>query len=94
MSKTVTFRDVEKLWEITVKKEFLKKCKTPTKHSVMKLFTEYNVEQFLHNPCGPAMRCLSSGKERVKMYFIDGCLLPPYTKEGQAKIKEIQKLEK
>ena len=93
MSKTVTFRDVDNLWEITVKEEFLKKCPNPNNETIEDLAKKYKFYEHLHNPYGPALSGQVYGKS-VRLYFIEAQLIYPDTDEGKAKIKEIQKLEK
>jgi hypothetical protein len=72
MSETHTFVEADKKWQFTVKSEFLKQCATPTEYQTYDLMTKFKLNQYLHNPSGPALRRF---KDNYMQYWIDGKLL-------------------
>lgn len=66
---TITFRTADGRYNLTVKEEFLTRCPEPTKIDTYKLMTEYKLNQFLHNPKGPAILRL---KDNCPEYWING----------------------
>lgn len=73
MSELHTFQSGDQRFQFTVKGDFLKKCPTPETVETYELMTKYKLNQFLHNPMGPAITRL---KDNFVEYWLDGQLVP------------------
>lgn len=81
MNELHTFVSSDGRYKFTVKGDFLKKCPEPVKENVYDLMTKYKLNQYLHNPGGPAILRLADGHSD---YWIDGVVV---TKEEALKIQ-------
>lgn len=61
-----------------VKAEYAKQYPDYGKYNSIELFKNTNIQQFLHNPNGPA---LIDNRKNIKNYFIDGQLIMEDTEE-------------
>lgn len=69
MNELLTFTTADKRFTLTVKGSFQEKCPDYTTHSTYALMTKYKINQFLHNPKGPAIVRL---KDSYLEYWLDG----------------------
>lgn len=61
-----------------VKAEYAKKYPDYSKYNSIELFKNTNIQQFLHNPNGPA---LIDARKNIQNYFLDGQLIMENTEE-------------
>jgi hypothetical protein len=80
MSDVFSFVSGDGKMEFTVKTAFKEKCPDPEKHKIYELMTTFKLNQYLHNPAGPAMVRLKDNRQE---YWIDGQIL---TQEQGAKL--------
>lgn len=80
MSEISKFTSGDNRFIFTVKSDFLAKCPDYAKIDTYELMTKYKLNQYLHNPTGPAIQRLKDG---FIEYWIDGQVVP---KEVGAKI--------
>jgi hypothetical protein len=69
MSELFTFKPADQKFLLTVKSEFRNKCPNPEKLDTYELMTRYRLNQFLHNPVGPAIVRL---KDNYIEYWLEG----------------------
>ena len=81
MTETYTFISDNKIFQTTIKSEFLKIIAKPETVPYEQLMTEHGMSQYLHNPHGPAVKVLRNNYEE---YWLDG---KKVSEEVEAKIK-------
>lgn len=69
MSEISKFQSGDKRFIFTVKSEFLTKCPDYATVNTYELMTKYKLNQYLHNPTGPAIHRV---KDDWLEYWIDG----------------------
>ena len=69
MKETFTFTSLDKIFEFTIKSEFLEKVAEPTTISTLDLMTNHRMVKYLHNPFGPAIKVLTNGYEE---FWLEG----------------------
>ncbi len=72
MSEVSTIDTKDGKWQFVVKSEFLKKCSNPAELSCRDLLTIHKINQFFHNPSGPA---IVRKKDNMIEYWMDGLKL-------------------
>lgn len=69
MSGLYIINTKDKRFQFTVKSEFLQDCPNPEEQEAYDLLVKYKINQYLHNPTGPAV---IRHKDNFSEYFING----------------------
>ena len=69
MTELFEFKSMDGRFKFVVKGEFLSKCDKPDTIETYELMTKYKLNQYLHNPKGPAIHRL---KDDRMEYWING----------------------
>lgn len=69
MGETYTFVTSDNHFTFTVKTEFLKGCANPHEFRAYDLMTQYKVNQYLHNPAGPA---IMRNSDKFSEFWLNG----------------------